>query len=101
MRRSTLTWTASGFRVPGRISSSDFARARSRLTAKSSEPGFVEGLEDLLGLGAAAVVGVHVNPPDEVVAIENQRCGHRKSDSSVLVEGRAAPAARRRGTRTN
>ena len=46
----------------------------------------VEGVEDLLGFGAAGVVGVDVDPPHGVAGVEDDGGGHRQHDGAVGVD---------------
>ena len=46
----------------------------------------VEGVDDLLGFGAGAVVGVDVDPPDGAAGVEDDGGGHRQGDGAVGVD---------------
>ena len=46
----------------------------------------VEGIDDLLGFGAGAVVGVDVDPPDGATGVEDDGGGHRQGDGAVGVD---------------
>ena len=46
----------------------------------------VEGVDDLLGFGAGAVVGVDVDPPDGAAGVEGDGGGHRQGDGAVGVD---------------
>ena len=63
------------------------ARGGSRTPGRRwSAAGLVEGVEDLLGFGAAGVVGVNVDPPYGVAGVEDDGGGHRQCDGAAGVD---------------
>ena len=51
-----------------------------------SEGELVEGVEDLLGFGAGAVVGVDIDPAQHVLGVEDRHGRHRQRGGGVGVD---------------
>ena len=52
----------------------------------SSAAELVQGVEDLPGFGAGAVIGVDVDPPYGAAGVEDDGGGHRQGDGAVGVD---------------
>jgi hypothetical protein len=58
-----------------------------RERAASSDAELIESAENLRRLGASAVIGVHVNPSQNMTAVENRHGRHRHADGAVGIDG--------------
>ncbi len=73
---------------PGSVMQSSKVGIRDRW----SEGELVEGIKDLSGFGAGAVVGVDVDPAEYMISVQNRRGRHRQCDRGVGVHRRQVQA---------
>src|SRR3984957_3021033 len=72
--------------MPGRgYSPTDSGGTGRQLTSRDPLE-VIEGVDDLLGFGASAVVGVDVDPLDGAVGVEDDGGGHRQGVGAVGVD---------------
>jgi hypothetical protein len=72
--------------MPGRGNAPAGSAGTDRQFTSSDPLEVVEGVDDLPGFGAGAVVRVDVDPLDGAVGVEDDGGGHRQGDGAVGVD---------------